>query len=221
MKAESATAGHFETFYIAAPGGVRHGAVVQVRAIGDNAILGIDPQAFLQAGRAPHLDLAVQKIGGQPGPEVQDGDTIALRKPSPAWLPGKKYVRADNQEGLVRFGKGKRGADAEFVVVKAREILKVEAPETGEGAGKVILKEPAPPGGTPIQLSSSHPELVDVQKSFIIPEGAREMSFQCKRVSQTALPADFVITATAVATGYGVPSKQEAKETLPPGFKTV
>jgi len=221
MTAASPTAGHFETFYISCPGGVRDGSVVQVRAVGDNAILGIDPEEYLKAGRAPHLDLAVQKVGGQPGPEIQDGDTIALRKPSPAWLPGAKYVRADAERGLVRFGKGKRGADAEFVVVKAREILKVEAPEQGEGAGKVTLKEPAPTGGVPIQLSSSHPDLIDVQKSVVIPEGARDISFQCKRISQVAAPADVVITATAVATGYGVPSKQEAKETLPPGFKTV
>jgi hypothetical protein len=210
MTAGSARAGRCETFYASCPGGVRDGSVVQLRAVADKAILGIDPEGFVEAGRAPHLDLAVQKVSGQPGPMIQDGDTIALRKPRPSWLPGQRYVRAGQDDGMLRFTRGRRNGEAEFVVVKAREILQVEVPKQGEGQGKITLKDlAAPAGGVQIEITSSHPEQIEVQKSVMIPEGQREATFKCSRAGAPPTPGvagvkpDIVITATAVTTGDG------------------
>jgi len=198
--ASSVTAGRYETFYITCPGGLHDRAIVEIRAVADNAILGLDAEGYLGSGRAPKLQLAIQKIGGKPGAQIEDGDTIALRKPKPSWFPWQQYVRIAERGGL-RFAKGGRDKDCEFVFVKAREILEVTLPKEQSGRGTVRLKDlTAPPGGVPIQIESSHPEIVQVEESVLIPEGLQEGQFAFSRRTVAALPDDpIVITARELA----------------------
>jgi len=197
MGATSVTAGRYETFYITCPGGIRDRATVEIRAVDDCAFLGLDGEGYLGSGRAPRLQLAIQKTGGKPGPAVEDGDTIALRKPRPAWWPWQKYVRVTEGGGL-RLAKGRRDKETEFVFVKAREIDALTIPQQG-GQGTVALKDVAAPvGGVPIDMESSHPELIDVQKFVLVPEGQQKASFDLIRRSDAG-NTQVVITAREIA----------------------
>jgi hypothetical protein len=205
ITASSSTAGHYETFYVSCPGGMRDGSVVSAKAFGDQASLGLDQDGYLGAGREPELQFAVEKVSGAPQPAIEDGDTIALRAPRLAWLPWQRYVKM-TPSGLL-FAKGKRDKETEFVVVKAREIERIALPEQDDaGHGTVVLKAAAPVGGVPITISSSHAEIISVQESVLIPEGESEGTFTVTRQpARTAdSPTEVVITAFAVATGDSV-----------------
>ncbi len=194
--ANSVTAGRYETFYVTCPGGVHDRAIVEIRATADNAILGLDGEGYLGSGRAPKLQLAIQKVAGKPGAQIEDGDTIALRKPKPSWWPWQQYVRVAEGDGL-RFAKGGRDKNCEFVFVKAREILDVILHDGQIGRGTVKLKDlTAPPGGVPIHMESSHPDIVEVDEFVLIPEGRQEAPFAFTRRS-VASGADGPIVITA------------------------
>ncbi|GEM_PF-5612408 len=198
MGATSATAGRYETFYITCPGGIRDGAVVEIRAVADCAFLGLDAEGYLGSGRAPRLQLTVQKVGGKPGPAVEDGDTIALHKSGPSWLPWQKYVKV-TEGGALRLTKGSRDKEAEFVFVKAREMDRITIPAKGGGQATVALKDlVAPVGGVPIEMESSHPEIVDVQKNVLVPEGRQETTFDILWRSPVGT-TQVVITGSEVA----------------------
>ena len=201
ITASSSIAGHYETFYVSCPGGMRDRSVVPMKAFGDQASLGLDREGYLGAGREPELQFAIEKITGAPGPVIDDGDTIALRAPRAAWLPWQQYVKV-TPAGL-HFVKGKHDKEAEFVVVKAREIERIALPEQDHpGHGTVVLKAAAPVGGVPMTVSSSHPEIVAVQESVLIPEGQREGTFAITWQPASAdATGDVVISVFAVTTG--------------------